>query len=435
MTECSGKIIFSRVLGRAVEADFAGGELTSDAGGVLLHDADRRMGLTQALAEVISDPRDPARIVHSVKDMLRQRVYAIALGYEDGNDHQQLRNDPLLRLLCERDEQLGSPPTLCRFENFVNRASLWRMADVLVEKFITSHSAPPQELILDFDATDFEIHGGQELRFFHGYYDCYCFLPLYVFCDDQLLCAYLRPSKIDAAKHAWAILALLAERLRRAWPEVRLIFRGDSSFARWKMLRWCERHDIGYIVGLARNARLQSLGAGFMQSAREKFEATGEKQRVLGEFQYAADSWDKPRRVVARAEYGEQGENPRFVVTNLAGTPAHLYEDVYCAREEMENRIKEQLMLFADRVSDHRFAANQLRVLLAATAYVLVEHIRRVALAETELKQAQADTIRLKLFKIGARITRSARRIVLHLSASYPYQDLLRTAAARLAVT
>ena len=435
MTECSRKISFSRVLGKRVEADFAGGELTSDAGGMLLRNADRRVGLTRALARVIADPRDQARVVHSIEDMLRQRIYAIALGYEDGNDHQHLRRDPLLSLLCERDEPLSSPPTLSRFENFVNRASLWRMAGVLVDQFVAAHATPPKKLVLDFDATDFEIHGGQEQRFFHGYYDSYCFLPLYVFCGDQLLFAYLRPSKIDAAKHAWAILGLLVKRLRQAWPQVSLVFRGDSSFARWKMLRWCERHDVGYIIGLARNPRLQSLGAGCMQAAREKFAATGKKQREIGAFQYAADTWDKPRRVIARAEYGEQGENPRFIITNLPGPSDRLYEQDYCACGEMENRIKEQLMLFADRVSDHRFAANQFRVLLAAAAYVLVEHIRRTALAGTEWQEAQADTIRLKLFKIGARLVRSARRIVLHLPASYPYQTLLRIAAARLAVT
>jgi hypothetical protein len=307
------------------------------------------------------------------------------------------------------------------------------MAKVLVEQFIASHDTPPEELILDFDATDDLVHGRQEGRFFHGYYDAYCFLPLYVFCGDQLLVAYLRPSNIDAAWHSRAILKLLVQRFRQVWPNVRIVFRGDSGFCRWRMLRWCDRHGVHYIVGLPKNDVLKRLARRSRVQARWDHRRSGQKQRLFEEFQYAAGTWDRPRRVIAKAEYGDQGENPRFVVTSLQGPPQELYEDVYCQRGEMENRIKEQqLHLFADRTSCHEFLANQFRVLLSAAAYVLMETLRRVGLAGTELAEAQVDTIRLKLLKIGARVVRSVRRIVLHLASGYPLQELLASVLRRL---
>jgi hypothetical protein len=309
-----------------------------------------------------------------------------------------------------------------------------RIHEVLVEQFIASFSTPPSELILDFDATDDPVHGRQAGRFFHGYYDHYCFLPLYVFCGDQLLVSYLRPSTIDGAKHAWAIVALLVKRLRRAWPQVRIIMRADSGFCRWRMLAWCERHNVQYIMGLAKNARLNRLAEPYLRQAAQAFADTAQAQRRFAETEYGAKSWDRSRRVLIKAEHTEQGANPRYVVTTLSGDPQHLYERLYCQRGEMENRIKEQqLDLFADRTSCHRWWANQFRLLLASWGYVLLEAIRRLGLSGTALAQAQVGTLRLKLLKIGAVILRNTRRVRFLLSSAYPYQQLFCLVVERLA--
>lgn len=438
MTECNTKpLAFSSLCRKQIVADFDGGWITSDGGGLLLREVDRKIGLIEALAGCITDRRDPRSITHSVASMLRQRVVGIALGYEDLNDHQTLRDDPLMKLLAGRDPSaaapLASPPTLSRLENGVDRAALARLAEVFVETFIASHTRPPKELVLDFDATDDPLHGTQEGRFFHGYYDAYCYLPLYVFCGDQLLVAYLRPANIDASKHSRAILKLLVRRFRQVWPGVRIIVRADSGFCRWRLMRWCDRHDVGYILGLARNKRLEALAEPLMRQAAERFQATGTKQRLFGEVTYAAGTWDRPRRVIIKAEYLTLGPNTRFVATNVEDEPQPLYDGRYCARGEMENRIKEQqLDLFADRTSCHRFLANQFRLLLASAAYVLVETLRRVGLAGTELERAQAGTIRVRLLKIGARVRVSVRRVVLHLASGYPLQGLLRRVVRRL---
>ena len=307
------------------------------------------------------------------------------------------------------------------------------MHEVLVQQFMDSYKRPPRRLVLDFDATDDRVHGQQEGRFYHGYYDAYCFLPLYVFCGDRLLVSYLRPSKIDGAKHAWAILALLVKRLRRAWPKVKIVFRGDSGFCRWRMLRWCERQGVGYIVGIARNPRMNALSKPLRNQAHDEFGRSGDKQRLFSEFLYAAQTWDRRRRVIVKAEHTARGSNPRYIVTNLAGSPQHLYDAVYCARGDMENRIKEQqLHLFADRTSCHQWWPNQYRVLLSAFAYVLLSAIRRIALAGTELARAYVGTIRLKLLKIGAVVLRNTRRVQFLLSSAHPYQELFFLAAARL---
>jgi len=349
---------------RKIEASFSGGDVSSDGGVMLLREADRRLKLTRALSEVIVDPRDPDLITHRQIDLLRQRIYGLALGYEDLNDHDTLRKDLAWQSAVERGEELASSPTLCRLENRADRQSAWAISCVLVEQFIASFKAPPAELVLDFDATDDRVHGLQQGRFFHGYYGDWCFLPLYVFCGEQLLVSYLRPSNIDVARHAWAILKLLVTRLRQTWPGVKIIFRGDSGFCRWKMLRWCERHEVDYMVGLAKNSRLLALAEELNQRAETQYQSAQEKQRLFGWLDYAAGSWDRERRVIAKAEHGSQGRNPRFVVTTLAGDAQVLYEDVYCARGEMENRIKEQqLGLFADRTSCHGWWANQFRLL------------------------------------------------------------------------
>jgi hypothetical protein len=423
---------------RRVEVNFSGGEITSNGGVVLLRQAERSSGLLTSVARRLVDDRQRGKVDHRFVDMLRQRVFAIALGYEDVNDHAALRHDLALQTAAERDQALASPSTLSRFENAADRDWAWHIHEVMVDNFIASHSHPPKELVLDFDATDDRVHGNQEGRFFHGYYDHYCFLPLYVFCGEQLLVSYLRPSKIDGAKHAWAILALLVRKLRQAWPKVKIILRADSGFCRHKMLGWCERKGVSYIVGLARNKRLNSFAAHWMEAAKKGFEASGDKQRLFGEFSYDAGSWTRQRRVIARIEHMEKGTNPRYIVTNLEGpnlgdNGQDLYEKLYCARGDMENRIKEQqLDLFADRTSCHKWWPNQFRLLLSSLAYTLLETVRRIALKGTGMAQAQCGTIRLRLLKIGAVIVRNTRRVRFMMSSACPDQQLFCLAAARL---
>ena len=435
MTNCTQIAFeFPALKRRQVQANFAGGAITSDGGVLLLRQVDKRLGLSAAVAAALNDPRRQASCVHDGLSLLKQRLYGLALGYEDLNDHQQLRADLALQTAVEREAVLASSATLCRWENRADRDAAWQLHEVLVDQFIASFKRAPKELILDFDATDDAVHGKQEGRFFHGYYDHYCFLPLYVFCRDQLLVSYLRPSNIDGARHAWAILALLVKRLRQVWPRVRILFRGDSGFCRWRMLAWCERHGVGYIVGLAQNARLNALIQPHLAAAEQQFAETGRKVRGFTEFRYAADSWDHPRRVIAKIEHMDKGANPRYVVTNLDGEAQALYEELYCARGEMENRIKEQqLDLFADRTSCQRWWPNQFRLLLSSLAYTLLEAIRRLALKGTELAQAYVGTIRLKLLKIGAVIIQNSRRIRFLLSSHYPYQPLFFLVAAKLA--
>ncbi len=438
MTDCNAELLRFASLGpRAVVADFQGGRLTTDAGALLLREIADRIGLFEALDAAIPDPRDPALITHDQRAMLAQRVTAIALGYEDLNDHQALRTDPALQAAAgtppDEDRPLASPPTLCRLENRIDRRTLVRLATVLVDQFIAAHPTPPEHLLLDLDATDDPVHGHQERRSFHGYYDQYCFLPLYVFCGDELLVAYLRPSRIDAAKHARAVLKLLVQRLRAAWPRVRITIRGDSGFCRWRLMRWCDSHGIGYVLGLGKNKVLERAARDEIERAARQFQRTGQEQRLFGSFAYAASTWDRPRRVIVKAEHTAKGPNPRFVVTNVPGEPQELYEDVYCQRGEMENRLKEQqLDLFADRTSCHRFLSNQFRLLLSSAAYVLVQALRRTALAGTELARAQVGTIRLKLLKVAARVQLSVRRVVFHLASSYPYQAVFRAVWARV---
>ena len=434
MTDCNLEPVrFPSCKGRLVEASFSGGAITSDAGAVLLRQADRMLGLTDRAAKALTDTRRKASCRHSLPTMVRQRVYALALGYEDLNDHDELRSDPALQTAVDADEPLAGASTLCRFEQRMGREDAVRLHGALVEQFIASFASPPRRLVLDFDATDDPVHGAQEGRFFHGYYDRYCFLPLYVFHGDRLLAAWLRPGNSDGARHAWAILALLVKRLRQAWPEVKIIFRGDGGFCRPRMLSWCERNRVDYIVGIARNAALAKKAAPAMDLASLAHEASGEKVRVFDEFPYAAASWSRSRRVIVKAEHAARGANPRYIVTSLKGAPQWLYDRMYCARGDMENRIKEQqLDLFADRTSCHAWWPNQYRLLLSAMAYVLLEAIRRIALAGGELARAYVGTIRLKLLKIGAVVLRNTRRTRLLLSDSFPRQALFHAAAANL---
>ncbi len=434
MTKCyQNSITFSPVKRRQVEADFTGGDITSNAGALLLKQTDQKLGLCRSVARALGDTRVRGRCEYTVEELIKQRVYGLALGYEDLNDHQQLRDDLALQTAVSRNKPLSSAATLSRFESRANREAAIAIHRVLFDQFIAAHDRAPRRLILDFDATDTPLHGEQEGRFFHGYYDHYCFLPLYVFCGRHLLISYLRPSNIDAAKHSWAILALLVKAIRQHWPRTQIIFRGDSGFCRWRMLRWCERHKVQYIVGIARNARLERLAQPWTKEAEQRFDHSGQKQRLFASIAYAAQSWDKSRRVIVKAEHSRLGSNPRFVVTNLPQTDRYLYDKLYCARGEMENRIKDQqLGLFAHRTSSHYWWNNQFRQLLSGLAYVLLEGMRRLALAGTAMARALPQTIRLTLLKIGAVITRNTRRIKVMMSSTCPHQGLFKTVALRL---
>lgn len=439
MTLCNTKPIeLSRCKGRKIQLNFDGGEITSDAGALLLNRVDKMINLTDRIASTANDSRCKGKIDHTIGDMIRQRVYALALGYEDLNDHITLRKDTAIQTAVGQDKDLASNSTLCRFENAADRQLCWDIHTTLVEIFIESFKNPPKEIILDFDATDDPVHGDQIGKFFHGYYKHYCFLPLYVFSGKHLLAAYLRPSNIDPAYGAWSILKLLTKRFREVWPDVKIIFRADSGFCRHLMMNWCDKQEnpIHYIIGIAKNSRLEKQAAPLIRFAKNQFEKSGTKQRIFGDVSYAAESWKYERRIIVKAEHSAKGKNPRFLVTNLPGNSRKLYEKVYCARGEAENRIKaQQLDLFADRTSCMNWVPNQLRMLLSGMAYTLIEAIRRLALKDTELFQASCGTIRLKLFKIGAIVLKNTRRIQMLLSSTYPYQKLFYRISYRLGGT
>lgn len=435
MTICTSTTIeFPKVKRRRVQAAFDGGAITSDGGALLLGQVDRQLGLTRALSRALADPREAGRCRHAMVTLLRQRIYGLALGYEDQNDHQTLREDMALQTAVGSDRPLAGQSTLSRWENRADRAAAWAVHRVLVESFIASFRRAPRELILDLDATDDRVHGMQEGRHFNAYYDGYIFLPLYVFCGERLLAAYLRPADRGQAYHAAAIMRLLVTRLREAFPTTQIIIRGDSGFMRTRLMHWCERNGVGYLFGMPTNSRLRTLAEPFVERARERYEATGCKSRELALIEdYRARRWRDARLIVVRAEAGPQGDDARFVVTNIWDTAAILYEELYCARGEMENRIKEQqLDLFGDRTSCQGWWANQWRVLLSAAAYVLLEGLRRLALGGTELARATCGTIRLRLLKIGAVVLRNTRRVRLMLSGVCPWQLEFAQAARAL---
>jgi hypothetical protein len=450
MTECSqSKFEFEAHFSRRVAAAFDGGAMTSDAGALLLRQTDRRLNLLPRLAACFLDRRNPVLVTHALPEMLAQRVYGLALGYEDLNDHEQLRRDPLLHVLAGKakmDEPLAGKSTLNRLELGVGDAdrykkiTYWKDAidALLVDLFLESFATPPDEIVLDLDTTDVELHGKQEGRFFHGYYDEYCYLPLYIFCGEHLLCVRLREANRDAADGSLAEIQRIVSQIRARWSETRIILRGDSGFCRDELMDWAEQQPgVDYVFGLARNDRLRRRIAPQLAEAAAEHARTGKPARVFTEFQHdtTTGSWSRPRRVAAKAEQLDGKENPRYVVTSLgpAQWPAEqLYEQLYCARGDMENRIKEQFHLFAGRASAETMRANQLRMYLSAMAYVLVSGLRRLGLKATELAVAQAATIREKLFKIGARVTVSVRRIWLSMASSCPHQRLFHQAWANL---
>ncbi len=439
MTECSQETFsFAPHFSRRVEAGFSAGQVSSDGGSLLLRETEQRINLLSRLAACFRDGRSPLLVKHELVEMLSQRIYGLALGYEDLNDHEQLRNDPLLGVLSgKRDlsEPLAGKSTLNRLElsgRSLRYHKITYSAEaidrLLVDLFIESHGAPPDHIVLDLDATDIPLYGHQPERFFHGYYDSYCYLPLYIFAGDQLLCARLRPANQDAAAGSVEEVRRIVAQLRQRWPQVRIVLRADSGFCREELMGWCETSQVDYVFGLARNQRLSKIIGAQMQQARVLHQSTGNAARVFPEFLYRTHkSWSRTRRVVAKAEYLDKGENPRFIVTSLtaaAWAAQDLYEKFYCARGEMENRIKEQMCLFADRLSTDQMKSNQLRLYFSALAYTLVEALRRLALKGTEWAEAQVDTIRLKLFKIGAIVRISVRRILLQMSSAYPWKDI-----------
>jgi len=419
---------------RVVEAAFDGGDIVSDGGVVLVQQIDRRLGLTRAAARALEDPRRAASVKHGMRELVAQRVYGLCCGWEDVTDHNTLRRDLVLQTAVGRAQDLASAPTFSRLENGATAGQAAALHRVLLDQFVASRKATPRELVLDIDATHVPLHGEQEKAHFHWHYDNYCYLPLYVFCGEDMLACVLRPSSRDPASVLSALVKLIARRLRQAWPKVKLIIRGDSGFCRPKALRRFEAWKIDYVLGLAKNQTLEANSAIASLALADCYEAKGTKQRLIGEFQYAARSWDRERRVIARLEHSALGANPRFIVTSLRGNASALYEHLYCARGEAENRIKEaQLDLFGRRASCHRFAGNQLRLLFAALAYTLMINLRRLALAGTELARACTATIRIKLLKIGAAVVRNTRRVRLLLASQHPLKLVFMTAARALA--
>ena len=447
MTECTRESLEFHPLGRReITARFDAPAITSDAGGLLLRELDNQFHLIEQFAKCFDDHRDPSLTVHTLQELLAQRVFAIALGYEDQNDHEALRHDPLMAVLAGKTDPapqegfaLAGKSTLNRLELTPAGASekspykkiVARHRDIedfFVEAFLELHPTPPERIMLDLDATDDPLHGHQLGRFFHGYYKCYCYLPLYIFCGSHLLCAKLRPSNIDAAAGSVKQLERIVSQIRRRWPDVRIVIRGDSGFCRDDLMSWCEAQGVDFVLGLAKNARLKRILGAELHQAQQQFAASLQAARVYKDFRYQTrKSWSQERRVIGKAEHLAKGENPRFVVTSLSQEEfdaAALYEQEYCARGDMENRIKEQqLYLFADRTSARTMRANQLRLWLSSVAYVLVNALRELALEGTELAKAQCHTIRLKLFKIGAAIRVSVRKVWVSLSTSYPYAE------------
>ena len=444
MTECNQSSFGFEGSGRReIVARFDGGTISSDGGAFLLRQVDKRLNLLARFGQCFLDGRNQAQVEHSIPEMVSQRVYGLALGYEDLNDHEQLRTDPVFGILAGKEdmaEPLAGKSTLNRMElgtginNRYKKITFWKEAvdELLVNTFIESHQEAPAEIVLDMDTTDMPLHGKQEGRFFHGYYDAYCYLPLYVFCGDHVLCARMREANHDAAFGCRQEMERIVKQIRAAWPDVQIVLRGDSGFCRNELMSWCESNGVDFVFGLARNKRLRRIIGLQMHQATVQWKQTGKPARVFTEFLHSTKKtktggWDRQRRVAAKAEHIDGKENPRFVVTSLSSerwAAQPLYEELYCTRGNMENRIKEQFSLFADRVSAETIRANQLRLYLAAMAYILVSGLRRVGLKGTELAQAQVCTIRTKLLKIGAQIRVSVRKVWVSMASRYPWQDL-----------
>jgi hypothetical protein len=456
---------FHAVGGRDVLGGFDGGPISSDGGALLLSEVEEKTGIVHSFSELFTDHRDPEAIEHTVEELAKQRIFGLALGYEDLNDHDRLRYDPLLAAAVgkedpsgasrvherDRGKALASSSTLNRMELTLEEvakeerykkiaADTKAMDRFFVECFLQARDKPPETIWLDLDATDDPLHGAQEGRFFHGYYGNYCYLPLYIFCDEHLLCARLRQADIDASSGSVDELTRIVGQIRQCWPETRIIIRGDSGFCREEIMAWCESNDIDFVLGVAKNKRLLDACPIARIEAQRAFLRTLRPSRVFCEFQYKTlKTWSRERRVIAKAEHLRKGANPRFVVTSLSAEeadPRHLYEGLYCARGDMENRIKEcQLELFADRTSTQSMRANQIRLYFSSVAYILMCALRRLALHDTELERAQPGTIRARLLKVGAHIRITVRKIWVTFSESFPAAELFRQALANIRAT
>jgi hypothetical protein len=464
MTECTqSSFCFATEFQRDVVARFDGGAITSEGGSLLLHRTEQKTGILRQFADCFRDYRDPKRIEHSVRQLLRQRVYGLALGYEDLNDHDQLRADPLLAMLAGKSDIAGSKRRRKRDrgkagagKSTLNRLELTpadadetsrykkialdtaKVDETLVNVYIQRQPRQPAQIVLDLDATDDRLHGNQEERFYHGYYGGYCYLPLYIFIGEHLVCARLREASQDAAAGALDEAAPIVEQLRRKWPGVKIVLRADSGFCREELMRWCERNQVDYVFGLAKNPRLLKRIRKALHKAHRRYLESGKAARVFGQFRYRTrKSWSRKRRVVAKAERLEKGNNPRFVVTSLSAEQfdAHsLYEDLYCARGEMENRIKEQqLDLFADRTSTSLMRSNQIRLYFSSIAYCLLQALRELGLKGTKMARAQCSTIRVRLLKIGARVRVTARKVWISMATGHPAQALFQAVYDNLA--
>ena len=431
-TVCHNQLRFESLFSKEVIADFAGGRITSDAGGLLLRELDQRYRLAENAARCLHDPRDGHKVKHDLLTLVRQRLFAIAQGYEDNNDAATLAKDPAFKIMAgkapESDGDLASQPTLSRFENRVTAKDLRRLSDRLLELYLKTHPGPRKVIVLDMDATDDPTHGQQQLSFFHGYYEEHMYHPLLVFDgrDGFPLAAVLRPGNTHSSRGALAVLKRLIQKLRQAYPKALILFRADAGFAVPALYSYLEdQPETRYVIGFITNNRLLAETAPLLAKAQRQYQETGEKQRLFTSFSYQAESWDQPRRIIAKVEYTHLGANQRFVVTNLSRNPQFVYDDIYVLRGDVENRIKElKLEIKADRLSCHRFLANQFRLLLHTAAYCLFWLLRH-HLQGTELATAQVNTLRLKLLKIGARIRETSRRIWVHLASGYPYRDLL----------
>ena len=442
-TECiQSRFKFEAHFSREVVAQFDGGQMTSDGGALLLREADSRIDLLRRLANCFRDGRSQERVSHSIAELLAQRIYGLALGYEDLTDHDQLRHDPLMAVLSGKkkagEEALAGKSTLNRLELGTDQSDRYKKIhwdqkaiDALpVAVFLEAYESAPERIVIDLDVTDLPLHGHQEGRFFHGYYDSYCYLPLYIFCGEHLLCARLRTANQDASAGSKEEVEWIVKQIRGGWSGVQIILRADSGFCREELMKWCEDNQVNYLFGFARNERLRKNIEPDMQQAAWLHAETGKPARVFTDFSYqtTTGSWSRSRRVVAKAEHLEGKQNPRFLVTSLNTDARELYEELYCARGEMENRIKEQLSLFATRVSAETMSANQLRLSFSAMAYTLLHALRRLGLKATDMARAQVQTIRLRLLKIGARIRITARKVWLSMASSYPHRALFETA-------
>jgi hypothetical protein len=417
-------MLFKEISGKKVEVDFNGGEVSSDAGLLFLRETESQIGIINQVADAIHDERHPSYVKHEIIQLLTQRVFQIASGYEDANDSNTLKHDPILKISCDKDDVLASQPTMCRFENAPSHTTLYRIGEVLLDVFIDSYDSPPQSIVLDIDDTNDPTHGSQQLSLFNAYHDCYCYMPLHIYegKSGKLITTILRPGKRPSGKEIVSIIKRIIKKIRKAWPDVGIVFRGDSYYSSPAVYDFCDDNNIKYVLGYKAYKPLLQKAKDLMAKARELYEYSKTPVKLYSEFSYQAGSWSAPKRIICKAEYNHKGSNTRFIITNLVHTKYRfIYETVYCGRGAMELMIKEHKNhLFSDRTSCSGFEANQFRLFMHSIAYILMHAFRERHLKNTEFAKAQFNTIRLKLLKIGARVRRLSTKIKIHLPSSYP---------------